>query len=519
MRPPKPRRNYHGFPHRGRANAQRRSVGNGILLARSYFCAIPKPKWQAPLASNEKNLRMKTGNEQPIPSAVGDAAWLVLFVLSLLFYRERAFFMDAGFQLFNLLNEGHIQVYHYRFVTAIPQAVPFLLMKTGAPLWALGLGFSAAYLLFYFAIWHLLVRRLRCAALGWSLLALATLMTLDGFYHIQSEFNLGLALLLLAFGVVLRNVRLDAAWQWAGLLPLAATVGFSHKLSIVFMAYLWLFFWLKTGGLRHWRYGMVAGIFGLATAIKSAFFTNWYEADKQAEFALNLKTYLPQLWAIPSNLVFLERCLQFYQLLPLALLVVSVFYFRRKAWLRLLLVWAFFMGYLLLYNLADPHSQARFYAEVSYLPLSIFVAVPLFFDVFGETGAPARRWLPYLVGFVLVARLGAIAWNHRTVGGQFAWIERQVDRPGNRFLLPQQQVPIDTVLMTWGVPFTAMHLTALESPDSAKTLLVLPDFQWFEHKMGRDDVFFSPFHKVLERGALNENYYRMRPGKYETAAD
>ncbi|MCU0349015.1 MAG: hypothetical protein MUC59_18900, partial [Saprospiraceae bacterium] len=367
---------------------------------------------------------------------LGYATWLVLFIFSLVFYRERAFFMDAGFQLFNLINEGEIQVYHYRFVTAVPQVVPFLLLKMGAPLWALGMGFSAAYVLFYFAIWHLLVRWLRCEALGWVLLALATLMTFDGFYHIQSEFNLGLALLLLAFGVVLRNARLDAAWQWAALVPLAATVGFSHKLSIIFTVFLWAFMWLKIKELRHLRYGLLLGVFMAATAIKSIFFTNWYEAAKQEEFAVNLSTYLPKLWAIPANLVFAERCLQYYYLLPLLLGVVSVFYLRKKEWLRLGLVWSFSLGYLLLYNIADPQSQYRFYAEVSLVPLSIFVAVPLFFDVLPVAPAPkatAFRKLrtfgklsPSALVIAALLRLATIAWNHRTVAGQFAWIERQL---------------------------------------------------------------------------------------------
>lgn len=420
--------------------------------------------------------------------------------------------MDAGFQLFNLINEGKIQVYHYRFVTAVPQVVPFLLMKMGAPLWALGMGFSAAYVLFYFSVWHLLVRWLRCGALGWVLLSLATLMTFDGFYHIQSEFNLGLSLLLLAFGVVLRNPKLDAVWQWVALVPLAATVGFSHKLSIIFTVFIWVFFWLKIKELRHWRYGLVLGVFSFATAIKSVFFTNWYEAAKQAEFATNLATYLPRLWAIPSNFVFLERCLHYYYLLPLSLGVVSFFYLREKQWLRLGLTWSFSLGYLLLYNIADPQAATRFYSEVSYLPLSIFVAVPLFFDVL-----PSKKptsVVPIIVT-ILLLRLVTIACNQRTFAGQYAWIEKQVNRPGNRFMLPLDQAPMDTVLLDWGVPFTAMHLTALESPDSAETLLLLPDFQWFEDKMGREDLFFSPFHKVLEMGDLNEGYYRMQPGKYQ----
>jgi hypothetical protein len=115
---------------------------------------------------------------------------------------------------------------------------------------------------------------------------------------------------------------------------------------------------------------------------------------------------------------------------------------------------------------------------------------------------------------IVVFRLATIAWNHRTVAGQYAWINKQLDRPGDRFLLPLDKAPMDTVLLDWGVPFTAMHLTALESPDSAKTLLILPDFQWFQDKMERDNVFFSPFHKTLEKSELNQDYYRMKSGRY-----
>lgn len=120
-----------------------------------------------------------------------------------------------------------------------------------------------------------------------------------------------------------------------------------------------------------------------------------------------------------------------------------------------------------------------------------------------------------VVAAVLLLRLATIAWNHRTVADQYAWIERHLERPANRFLLHLNQVPMDTVLLDWGVPFTAMHLSALESPDSAETLLLLPDFQWFDDKMGRENVFFSPFHKVLEKKDLNGGYYRMKNGRYE----
>ncbi len=83
----------------------------------------------------------------------------------------------------------------------------------------------------------------------------------------------------------------------------------------------------------------------------------------------------------------------------------------------------------------------------------------------------------------------------------------------NRFLLPSRFVPMDTVIMTWGVPFTVMHLTALEHPDSAKTLLILPGFERYEKEMKGGSSFLSPF-KALDLEELNPRYFRLGPGRY-----
>ena len=459
--------------------------------------------------------------EQPFYRRLGYAVWLVMLAMSLFFYRERAFFMDAGFQLFNLINEEAIQIYHYRFVTAIPQVLPFLLLKMKAPLWALAMGFSVAYLLFYLLVYHLLVHWLKNDALGWALIFLFTLISFDTFYHIQSEFYLGLSLLLLVFGIVLRYPRLQNGWLAPVLIPLMMTVGFSHKLSLIFFLFLWIFFGWKFKTLRHWRYLVFLGVFMAIAVVKSIYFTNWYEAAKQAAFQENLHKYLPDLLSLPSNLIFLKRCLLYYYLLPLILLIVSFFYFRRKKWMPLGMIWAFTSGFLLLYNISDPEAKYRFYSEVTYLPLILFAVVPFLFDVIPSWLVREGTWwgkLPAVFVIVMLLRFTTIAWNSQTFDRLFSWIETQTDQSAkygtNRFLLKKEHAPMDTVMMEWGIPFTSMHLSAIASPDSAKTLLVLPDFQWFEDKMDQDRVFFSPFHKVIEVEKLNRRYYAPVNGKY-----
>ncbi|TAK40313.1 MAG: hypothetical protein EPO28_10330 [Saprospiraceae bacterium] len=457
--------------------------------------------------------------ENPFFRQLGYAIWGVMLVLALVFYKERAFFMDAGFQLFNLINEETIQVYHYRFITGVPQLLPFVLLKMSAPLWLLAMSFSAAYILFYAAVYHLLVRQLKNDYLGWALIFLFTLISLDTFYHIQSEFYLGLSLLLLVFGLVWRYPAMREKWMFPLLLPLLVTVGFSHKLSLIYFLFFWIFSGLKNGALRHKRYAAFLLLMLAIAAVKSIWFTGWYEAAKQVDFKNNWAEYFPGFHTIPANTVFLERSLHHYYMLPLMLAIVTVFYFYKKQWLKIFLVWGFSGGYLLLYNISDPHAPYRFYSEVTYLPLSLFVALPFLFDLVPEWQHSVRwkKWLPLAFVGVMALRLITIGWNHQTFDRQFSWIENQMKKGRtigtNRFLLPSRFVPMDTVLMTWGVPFTAMHLSALEHPDSAKTLLILPSFERYEKEMKGNRYFLSPF-KAMDLEELNQRYYNPGPGEY-----
>lgn len=442
---------------------------------------------------------------------------LGLLLLSILFYRERAFFLDAGFMLFNLVNEEAIQVYHYRFITVVVQVLPWAAVKAGAPLPVVAAVFSASYFLFFGTIYHLLVRHFQNERLGWALIFLLTLLTFDSFYHIQSEMYLGLALLLLVFAAVLRFPDMKRRWMLPLFIPLLVTIGFSHKLAVIFCLFLWAFFFLSEKALRHWRYWLLLALMLAVAFVKSHWFTNWYEAAKQVDFSTNLKTYFPNYLTLPSNLVFLKRCLIYYYFLPLLLLAVSIFYLLKKRWLKLGLVWSFTQGYLLLYNISDPTAADRFYSEVAYLPAILFPALPFLFDVMPVLEQKKLRLLPALFTAIILLRLTTITWNHQTFERLLDWTEQQLTLTEslgtNRLLLKKNDAPMDTIIMEWGVPFTTMLLSSLNDPAQAKTLLILPDFEEYRDDLGKDHLFLTPF-KKMEAEELNKHYFDLGKGRY-----
>jgi len=447
---------------------------------------------------------------------LGYLTWLALLLFSLVFYKERTLFLDAGFQMFNMVNEEAIQIYHYRFVAALPQFLPFFALKLGASLKIILLLNSIAHLLFFALIYHLMVRNFKNDFFGWALTFLFTLLALDSFYHIQSEFYHGLGLLLLLFAIVTRHPRLEAKWSIPVAVLLMITIAFAHKLTSVFFLFLWLFFFFHDPVYRNKRYLLLLGLMLVIVFIKAQFFTNWYEAIKQADFQRNWTAYFPNFQKMPANKIFLQRMLRFYYFLPILWAVVGGFYLRKRKWLKLGLVFSFSFGYILLINIAGPNAPYRFYSEVSYLPLSIFVTVPLMFDLIPTMGKP--KWVLWIFATIILLRLVAIASNHQTFENRLTWMQNQLAKAPelgtNRLLLKKEDAPMDTLIMEWGLPYSTMLLSSLVHPDSAKTLFINDDFEKFQDYLDKDNYFLSIFKKIEVEDFLNPNYFKLEKGKY-----
>ncbi|MEZ4988663.1 MAG: hypothetical protein R2795_27190 [Saprospiraceae bacterium] len=76
---------------------------------------------------------------------LGYAGMLGLVVLSIVFYRERAWLLDIAFQTFLMVQEGTVQVMVNRFGAAVVQLLPLAAIKTGADLSTVSLLYSVSF--------------------------------------------------------------------------------------------------------------------------------------------------------------------------------------------------------------------------------------------------------------------------------------------------------------------------------------------------------------------------------------
>ena len=447
---------------------------------------------------------------------LGLLGWLALLVLAAVFFRERALFTDMAFQTVLMSTEGDFQIMVNRFGVVLVQALPLLAIKMGLPLQVVSLLYSISFPLLFLAVYALIVYRLKQEELGLTLVTLFTLMVYDAFYWPSSEQQQGLAFLLLFFAFAQKDLHFKSIGALLVALIAVPVLAYYHPLIFIPFYFLWAFFLLRDPEARKGRFLALGGYMAIVLVFKSLFSGNWYDDDKFRIFKDNLAALFPDYFSMASHGQFAQWCLAHWYFLPLLWTAVSGFYLIRKQWKPLLLMWVFGIGHLMLLHIASPEHPYRFYAEVNYLPLALYAALPFWYDI-APTIRP-KHWLTAGFALFLILRIAAIGLHHRPWTQRLERLESilaegRQSTGSSRHLLRETPALRDSLFITWSAPYETLLLSAMQHPDSAQTLLIRSDFGKYEKEISEPGWLLSDFGAKPD-STLNQRYFRLPEGRY-----
>ncbi|MCB9306256.1 MAG: hypothetical protein H6565_06640 [Lewinellaceae bacterium] len=428
---------------------------------------------------------------------LGTAVYAALAALAAVFYLERMAMLDMSFQTFHILRTGSLQIQSERFGAACTQVFPWLAQAAGLPLKGVLIAYSLGHVLYYFVIFTLIVRVMGQWKWGLVLLLLSTMMTTHTFYWL-SEMPQGLAFLVLVMAWLHLKGNLAAIcwWEYPFLAFAIVTAFYFHPMVLYAAMFCCLFFGLEKSHVcgRRALYALILGLFLLTAFVKyKVLKLDWYDA-MSLERAGAFSEQWPHWFDIQSNRDFLRWCLRDYYLIPLAVLLNTGFYLRRRIWWKALLVFLTPAAYVLLVNVPFYHGDNQFYLENLYLPLAIFSAVPLVFDVLPVL-FPARFLT--IIAILLAIRIAHIFLAHQSWTERLHWEQsfltetaRAHDR---KLILSEQQVPMDKLIFSWGTSTEFLILSSLDGPDGARCILVDEYPARFDSLRSRRELFLGEF--------------------------
>lgn len=429
---------------------------------------------------------------------LGTAAYLALAVLAGVFYFERMAFLDMAFQTFHILRTGALQIQSGRFGAAGTQVFAWLAQAAGLPLKGVLLSYSLGHVLYYLLLFLAVTLGFRQWKWGMVLLLLSVLMTTHTFYWL-SEMPQGLAFLvfILAWLHWRESIYKLQWWEYPLLAAALVTAFYFHPMVLYAMIFCSVFFLLRKQAPSGWRalHLLALGIFLLTVFVKyKVLKLDWYDA-MSLERAKAFGELWPNWFDLKSNRDFLHWCFRDYYLIPAGILLNTGFYVWKKQSLKAILAALFPLGFVVMVNVPFHNGDNQFYLENLYLPLAMFVSVPLVFEVL--PGLLPERQMFMALTLITGLQIFHIYQSHRPWTERLHWeqefLQKTAGLPHRKLLLTDQQVPMDKLILSWGTAYEFLMLSALQHPDSARCILVDEAPERFDTLLAKPALFLGEF--------------------------
>lgn len=457
------------------------------------------------------------------PARLGLLAMLGLLGLSWHFYLERVAYSDLAYHVFVNIQTKATFIQHRRVAQIPAQLLPVAGIRLGWPLDILLRIFSISFILYYLLVYVLSAYGLRNVQAALLVPLSMLLLAARTFYWPQDELAQSMAALLLAHALLSREAPLRASWRWLASVVLIGLSIFGHPLVIIAFLFLWAYDWLLRMRWRDWGFYAVLAAGLLAYYLRLILIPAGTYEDVSGALQTNFIAYYPHYLGLASFQAFWVLCRGNFLALPVVLLLCTGYYLWQRSWLatlRLALVWSAVALYTLIVNVWEPNYCDPTYLENLYLPLGIFIAAPLVFELLPALERSLGRRGPAVaaavVGLLFAGRLLTVYGLHDSYTAYQQWLNRSLaytaQFPERRFLV--DDVNIDTPHLRagwpwWSTGYETLLLSSRPSPDSAQVFFVTNNIPGFLEHSKVPNTFMALF-DFYSASELDSRYFRLR---------
>ena len=136
---------------------------------------------------------------------IGHLSFIILFLLSFIFFRERILFADTAFQFFKIVNFEKINIEASRYGAVLPQIPVLLSMKLGVSLKWLTIIYSGSFILLYYLVFLGCAYWLKNVPAALAVIIVLILCISQSFFHPVTETHQSLVFSILAYAIFYYN--------------------------------------------------------------------------------------------------------------------------------------------------------------------------------------------------------------------------------------------------------------------------------------------------------------------------
>lgn len=427
------------------------------------------------MASNSASLKQL--------SHIALAALAVLFVGGVVFYKERLFFADASYIVFNIIKNKEFQIQEHRYGSIITQLAPWLCCKLHLPINFILKAYAFSFNLF-FLLAGIVVYRCRQYALVIVMSLYYFLMVSDTYFWTNNEIHQAVAWMFIFYAVILRMGEKKVALYW--LLPVFLSLAFlaiyTHFIVLIPFVFLWGFLWIKGEG---WPFSTGISILlslCIAGIVASKFFvvkSHTYDEDHLHNILHVTVSGIFNAFLSGGVRKFVMRTLTNYWLI--ILLFPAGLLMALKSRKPLLAAWcvATFIGYVAIMGVTYPQGDMlKFHIESEWQSMGIITSAAFVF--YCLPAIDVKRAM-LLLSLVFVIRVGYIC----TAINKFKWrtdftaevMKRMRQQGITKLAIGNDAELKEKYILDWAVADESMLMSAMqhEEPQITFTFIDIND--------------------------------------------
>ncbi len=395
-------------------------------------------------------------------------AMAALFILGIIFYKQRIYFADASYIAFNMIKNRSWSIIMNRYGSFITQLWTFVSVRLDLPTKWVIKGYALSFNLFYLTA-AFVVYRCRKYALVIVMAMYYYLLVTESFYWTNNELHQAVGWMFLFFGITFSLAERKA--NMFLFLPVFTLLGvlviYTHFIVLMPLTFLWAFLWIRGEG---WPWGTRTSI--LLTILLAAIVGSKFllvQGKSYDDNYLHNITHFTLLdifdaYIAPTTRSFFWRCMTNYWVAICMFVAGLVYFFREgKRWLAVLCI-AFLVLYIVPMGITYHDftgEQSLFHIESEWQSLGIMVGTAF---AFGYLPFAKTRNGIFLLTAIFVIRLIFILNASEKFTDRYkimADIKNQMNRKGIKKLAIISNPDLERrLLMSWGMPDESMLMSA-----------------------------------------------------------
>jgi hypothetical protein len=456
---------------------------------------------------------------QKFTSIFGKLFFLVLGILSVLFYKERMLYYDPSFFIFNIVNENSFSIALNRWGAVIAQIFPLAAIKIGLSLNQTLIIYSLSFIVIYYGCFLFCQYIMRDYIMS-SVLILSLCLTFRiAFYYPTAELYMGLALSIV-FWSLLRRINLLSYYNKLfaiGFLSLfIVTLSYFHQIILIILFGVIVIQWITE-----------KKIFNIPLTILAAFTLFWLfirvnyltESEYENNKLISLSQFINELPNITNNLTFIyfqEYCTRQISLAIILFVIFSTFLFLKNKLLAFFIfIYTLAFGLLVIVTLYRGESIVMM--ENYFAVFGFFFSIPIVFGI-----ARLNKYSFLLIMLLLTSYSVVKIYNSSSP------LTKRVKKLENMIQYGRQLEPKKYIILnenfkytpfgpSWATPFESLIQSTLTNPSDAISFFMRYDTTKLDiNKLNSDDIFLGPEWSPywFTTPGLNQHYFRVPRGNY-----